>query len=323
MKRLLAMLMLAGGPGLVGLVVSPAQAANGTEPAPLVKAAEFKMMQPRFGAAMVAQGDFLYIVGGSSRATWVLPSVERLNLRTGRAEPFAQLRVGRLSPGAVLVGNRIYVLGGVRVGARIELEDTVEVVDLAGGAVSEAPRMPRARHSFACVEWDGRIYVIGGQWQRKQQVVETNTMAILDLATGQWSDGVPMPKPRQCAGAVVSGGFIVVAGGYNGQRQMTEVDVFNPRDRVWRSLPPLSRSVSSHAIVFGGRSLFILGDREVEGSLLTYDLAAKQSREYRLDERVARGPAAVGHENRIYVAGGMSPTSPDAFDSVLAFELTR
>lgn len=293
-----------------------------TEPAPLVKVAEFKMTQPRFGAAMVAQGDYLYIVGGSSRSTVVLDSIERVNVRTGKAEAFARLRVGRLSPAAVLVGDQIYVLGGVRVGARVELEDTVEIVDLPTATVRDGPRMPQPRRSFACVLLDGKIYVMGGQWQRKQRVVETNTTTILDLATARWSDGAPMPKPRQCVGAAVTGGFIVVAGGYNGQRRTTEVDVFNPRDNSWRTLPPLGRAVSSHSLVFGGRYLFLFGDHEMPGSLLTYDLATKQTAEYRIDERVARGTAAVGHEDKIYVAGGVS-SSPidDAYDAVIVFGL--
>jgi len=79
---------------------------------PLLKIAEHPVVEPRYGAAVVAEGDYLYLIGGSNDEGTRLDSVERIDLRTGRAEPWIKLQIPRRYHGAVIAGGKICVLGG-------------------------------------------------------------------------------------------------------------------------------------------------------------------------------------------------------------------
>lgn len=340
--------------GCVAGLVASSLTAGAKEPAPplLVKVAELKMLHPRVGAAVVAKDDYLYIIGGSDghgRAVsagramqrrhpedalmrtrdpgieWPqYPTViERLDLRTGVSTRFATLRRPRVAHRAVAVDGKAYILGGYSPEERDDLlEKSVEILDFETGEITSGPGdMPDPRLSFGCVHLQGAIYVIGGQRLRGQDVENTNTVQVLDLPSGQWSDGLPMPTPRQCEAVVVDGGFIVALGGYNGKRALTAVEVFDPRNQAWRTLPALSRVTSGHSAVFLGHQIFLFGDYQETMSVLAYDLFQKTSQVSRLGDIIGRHTAAVVHRNRLYVVGGKDPGAADAMSRILVYEL--
>ncbi len=359
-----------------------------TASVPLVKVADYKMREARIDPAVVAQGDFIYIIGGSDSDRGLLTSVERFDVRTNKSELFTQLKIGRKGHRAVLVGNSIYVLGGrtdraVGPEAAVEaqhgqttdirgvnvagpdssnlegdadvhsmvaaadaalsrgeaqtmglptvdssagrLDDSVEVVDLATRTVTRATDMPDPRCAFACVLRDGKIYVIGGQhpYRHTLSTARTNSTLILDLASGQWSRGVPMPTPRESDGVLVDGGFIVVPGGYDGLKQHAEMEVFNPTDGIWRTLPPLCKPVSAQSLVFLDHYLFLFGDYNSPGELITYNLVDRQSEVFTLQYKPARHTGAVTLDGKIYVIGGTSLGGGNALDYIQVYALRK
>ena len=346
---------------------------------PLVKVADYRMREARFAPAAVADGDFIYIIGGSNSGNATLDSIERFNVRTGVSENFAKLNIGRLWHCAVVAGGKIYVLGGKSVQLRpagspggaefdvrrpylnnpdarpyfeptaedrfrairkqelhggdptdpvqnmagLELEGSMEVVDLATRKVSRGADLPEARAAFACVEFSGKIYAIGGQVARGSTLARSGAMAVFDLATGKWSHGAPMPTPRESAAVWVDGGFIIVPGGYNGRVALDVVDVFNPRQGTWRSLPPLCRPMSAHSLVFLGHYLFLFGNYASPEELVAYDLFSKESASFTLEYKSARHTAAVVREGKIYVIGGKVYRSSEALDYIQVFTLRK
>ena len=346
---------------------------------PLVKVADYRMREARFAPAAVADGDFIYIIGGSNSGNVTLDSIERFNVRTGVSENFAKLNIGRLAHGAIVAGGKIYVLGGKSVQLRpagsprggefdiarpylnnpdarpyfeptvedrfraireqelhgidaadpvqnlsgLELESSMEVVDLATRRVTRGAGLPEARAAFACVEFGGKIYAIGGQVERGSTLAHSGAMAVFDLATGKWSRGAPMPTPRDSAAAWVDGGFIIVPGGYNGRVALDVVDVFNPRQGTWRNLPPLCHPVSAHSLAFLGHYLFLFGNYDSPEELIAYDLFSKESASFTLDYKSARHTAAVVHEGKIYVMGGKVYRSSEALDYIQVFTLRK
>jgi hypothetical protein len=305
---------------------------------PLVKVAEYQMLEPRYAPAAVARGDFIYIVGGLNAIGTASNSVERLDVHTGRTEIVAHLRVARQWHRAVMVGEKIYVLGGatpgsvsgsldyfrvlesavsaghrtnsivlppsVADGGGVDLEASVEIVDLATGKVSRGPTMLEPREQFACVETDGQIYVLGGGRIYRGKFSFTNTTEILDVAKNQWRQGVPMPRPRSTDGAIVDGGFIVVAGGYDGFISSDAVYSFELRTGTWRTNTPLCRSTSAHSVAFLGNYLYLFGDYTAPELLLAYNLKTKESETFTLGYSAARHTAAVVADGRIFIIGG-------------------
>ncbi len=299
---------------------------------PLVKVGEHTMRTPRFGPAAVVHGDAIYTIGGAAGPSGAESSIERFDVKTGRSEAFTELKQPRLWHNAVLVGNKIYVLGGSVPTSRTDsnggprtglaLDDSVEIVDVETRQVTAGPRMRAGRNQFGCVVAGGKIYVIGGMHAGTMRAAATNTVDVLDLATGKWSAGTPMPTPRLPAAALVDGGFIVVPGGYTGTRALDVVEVYDPKRNTWSTLPPLARSRSAHSIVFLGSHLFLFGDYSDPQELLAYNLKTKNSEIFTLGYTPARHNAVVKHGEKIYVIGGRAHRDDVGLDLIQVFALT-
>lgn len=307
---------------------------------PLEQQAELGIIEPRFGAAVVADGDFLYIIGGSNTDGVRLDSIERFDIRTGRAERWGKLRIPRRHHGAVLVDGRIHVLGGTSGMAsasnplKEELSDyysedplsafggddftlsfkgipptptyyvdSMEIVDLHSGESRLGPSMPFAKALFGCVAIDNRIYVIGGQKMKGNNTYTTNTVEVFDIALNSWSHGVNMPTPRRCSATLVDG-YIVVLGGYRGGRAQKVVEAFNPREKIWRRLPELTESVNPTATVWVGNYIFLFGEQNARLRQLVYDLRSKRLVPYPFELPESNFVSAVSHHGLVYLVGG-------------------
>jgi hypothetical protein len=314
---------------------------------PIKKVDDFRLLQARVAAAAAACGDYVYTVGGMGGLGGLLDTVERFDIRTGKSEVFAKLKQPRFYHRAVIADGKLYVMGGQGTGiatqvqatrdsfgnyeapnaafqnddrmGRFNLLNSVEIVDLATGKVSVSAPMTTAKSEFGCVVYDGKIFVIGGKRLYGNQTSRTNTVEIFDIRTGKWSEGSPMPTPRESDAVLVEGGFIVVAGGYDGRFEHTEVEAMNPRTGNWARVAPLCHPVSSQSVVFSGHSLFLFGSYKAPGELIAYDLLTKQSEVFTLQYRPARHTAAVMHQGRIYVIGGKEQPYSDPLDYIQVF----
>lgn len=324
-------------------------------PPPIIKIAEHPVLEPRFGAAAVCDGEYLYVIGGSNDAGARLDSVERIDLRTGRSTSWARLRLPRRHHRAVILDGKIYVLGGTSgLGGFDPLSDelsdyygrdpdptyvepnpkkdplfykpptfmheaSMEVIDLATGRVTSGPPMPVPKALFGCVVIDGRIHVIGGQKRRGDHIFCTNTVEVFDPATNKWSAGINMPTPRRCATVLVEG-FVVALGGYDGSARLRTVEVYNPREKVWRRLPDLAEPVNPNSLVWHGRYLFLFGDQETGSRQHVYNLQEKRLEPYLLPLPDSDFAVAVMHEGKIYVVGGASVRREVASAGIQIFE---
>lgn len=301
---------------------------------PLVKVGQHTMRVARYAPAAVVAGDFIYIIGGQTETDEVLTSVERFDPRRQTSEHFADLQQGRIWHGAVVVGGQIYVLGGSMPHGSANSrgqpvtgmlpDDSVEIIDLATRKVTAGPRLRAARTQFACVQHDGKVYVMGGKTEgRTMRQVITSTVEVLDVGKGKWSAASPMPTPRLPAAVLVDGGFVVAAGGYNGARELDIVEVYDPRRDAWSNLPPLGATRSAHSMVFLGEYLFLFGDYGTPEELLAYNLRTKQSEVFQLGYTPQRHTAAVRHEDKIYVIGGRQNTHSRPSDLIQVFTPTK
>lgn len=320
---------------------------------PLVKVGDFKMRESRVAAAAVTDGRYIYIIGGQDSGGHILKSVERFDPQSGKSEPFAELRHARLWHEAALHAGKIYVLGGSSEGLLLEtlefrdtlrvsreqhaldnineaslpvpgsmdLEGTMEVLDLATRRVSDGKPMPDARNQFACVTLGDDLYVIGGRREYFGRPSYTNTVVIYSFRTGRWRNGIPMPTPRASAGALVDGPFVVVPGGYDGMKTLDAVEAFDPRGQRWIILPRMCRTSSAHSVAFLGHSLFLFGNYVAPDELIALDLRTKQSESFTLQYKPARHTAVVVVGERIYVLGGKVSKDAKAVDYIQVFAL--
>lgn len=130
-----------------------------------------------------------------------------------------------------------------------------------------------------------------------------------------------MPTPRRGTATVVDG-FVIFLGGYGSAKAGRTIEVFNPREGIWRRLPPLAESVNPSATVWAGNYLFLFGDQDRRSSQLVYDLRRKELVIYPLALPETDFAAAVFHQGRIYVVGGANLRLHETTETVQVFAPT-
>jgi N-acetylneuraminic acid mutarotase len=285
------------------MVAFTAAGAASTEP--LVKVGDFHLKTARYGAAAVAGGDYVYVIGGDNGGGF-LGDIERFDVRTHEIVRLTDRLTARRYHGAALAGGKIYVFGGQRVNPLPNsemMEATVDVYDLATGLIAKGTPMPTPRSYAATVLFKDKVYVIGGAYLHGNAFVQTGLMEIYDLATGAWSTGPAMPTARECRAAVVDD-FILVPGGYRSRARVSQVEFFVVPENAWKRLPDLCERVSANSVAFLGSELLLFGNFSSEKDVVAYDLRTRTSRVIQPGYLPARHTAAVVHAGRIYVVGG-------------------
>ena len=186
---------------------------------------------------------------------------------------------------AAVVGDRIYVIGGVTTipGSKETAifpthphmsVGTVEEYDPAANTWRERNPMPTPRNHAAIGVVNGKIYVIGGRVGAAFIGLASDVSVVeeYDPATDQWSGPrARMPTARSALGAGVYGGRIYVAGGeYQDPHMMATfraVEAYDPTSNTWTEMPPMP--VSRHGLAVGviaNRMYVVSGDVQSAGT---------------------------------------------------------
>ena len=132
--------------------------------------------------------------------------------------------------------GRIYVMGGYpasRVTSR-----AVQVYDIASNSWQLGPDLPQPNNHGMAAAVNGRIYLIGGQFDGDQDgATAVNRVHELDPARGTWVEKAPMPTARSGGVAVVHDDRIYVAGGRVPRGH--DFAVYDPAADTWEVLPDL------------------------------------------------------------------------------------
>lgn len=155
---------------------------------------------PLQGLAMVEHGGQLYRVGGFSAHNAEgeehdLRSVAdfvRFDPATNEWQELSPLPEPRSSHDAVVVGDKLYVVGGWRLGTEgTKWHETALVADLSKDKPTwEAlPQPPFQRRALSLGHLHGKLYAIGGM---QEEGGPTTRVDAFDPASGEWSEVKPM-----------------------------------------------------------------------------------------------------------------------------------
>jgi len=189
---------------------------------------------PLAGAAMVAAGDALYVLGG-----W---DGERMRDEVWRTEPQSgdsgvlrwELATRLNTPiaffGATVAGNRLYVIGGYD-GQRALAE--AAAFDLETGQWQRLPPMSVPRSGLTAV-YDGMaVFALGGGWTR---AIDTHER--YDAYANQWSNfPSPLSGEWRHLAAATQDGRVWLIGGWSGGY----LDVHQEYQSAFRALLPMIR----------------------------------------------------------------------------------
>jgi hypothetical protein len=151
----------------------------------------------RQGLAVVPHGRYVYRVGGfealneqgGERNLASTRDFARFDTKTGQWEQLADLPEPRSSHDAVVIGDRLYVVGGWSLSTEDSVWlDTALVADLSAKEIrwEQLPNPPFHRRALAAGEHDGRLVVIGGMQEEGGPTTKTS---LYDPATKTWSAG--------------------------------------------------------------------------------------------------------------------------------------
>lgn len=152
----------------------------------------------RTGLAMVAHGGKLYRIGGfvatnkedAEQHLVSTADVAVYDLATNKWTDATPLPRGRSSHDAIVLGDRLYVVGGWELkGTEPTVWHTTALVtDLSQSPLvwRELPQPPFQRRALSVGEWRGKLVAVGGM---QETGGPTTATAIFDPAKGTWSEG--------------------------------------------------------------------------------------------------------------------------------------
>lgn len=190
-------------------------------------------------ATAVAHRGQVYVHGGYASATGLQDPVAvllRYDPARDRWRRLASSGVPRAAHAAAVVGERLFVAGGANDSGSLR---SLEVYSFRLNRWAKGPSFPGpARNHTAGVASGGHFYVLAGRDGANVATAERYVPR-----RRSWQALPPLRTPRGGISAVrLRDGRIVVFGGEElqpGGRTIAAVELFDPRDRTWRSLPDM------------------------------------------------------------------------------------
>ena len=237
------------------------------------------------GLAMVAHGGQLYRAGGftahnddgDEHDLRSIADFVRFDPETGKWESLAKLPEPRSSHDAVVIQDRLYVVGGWRLGGEKPVwHETAWMADLSEDEIAwtRLPDPPFLRRALALGHLDGKLYVIGGMQPKGGP---TTRVDVFDPASGEWSQGPGMIDTLADAArgkgmegfgasAYTLGGRLIVST-YNGN-----VQVLEPGGGEWKIAARLEDDRFFHRMLpYEGRLLLVGGASMRSGKRLHFE----------------------------------------------------
>ena len=180
----------------------------------------------------------------------------------------AEMLTSRSDAGAVLIGGKIYLIGGR--GVNGDLSDTVEEYDLGANTWAKSSVMVRGRWGLSACPLDGKIYAMGGF--RATYVALYNILQTYDTVENKWSTKENMPTARYSLSSSVVDGKIYAIGGLVGEagdyKPTSVVEMYDPLTDTWtkkKSMPTARYGLAT--TVVNGKIYAIGGATEYDVSI--------------------------------------------------------
>jgi N-acetylneuraminic acid mutarotase len=165
------------------------------------------MPGPRSQGAAVAQGRFIYVVGGYDGQRLAAPTFA-YEANVDRWRQVAAIPTPRDHLAAALVAGRVCAVGGRRLSLSTNLA-TLECYDPGADRWEQAPAAPTARGGVGAAAVGDRLVFVGGE----QPSGTYKEVEMFNSATRAWSRLPDLPNPRHGIGVVAVGRTVYVMTG--------------------------------------------------------------------------------------------------------------
>jgi N-acetylneuraminic acid mutarotase len=187
----------------------------------------------------------------------------------------APMHVARGNLGIATVNGKVYAIGGsTRTGSTgsplspSSIVGTNEEYDPATDTWTFRASMPTPRYNFAIVEYQNKIYCIGGyiaNASSRTGTTRTGINEVYDPSTDTWENKTPMPTPRSDLQANVVNGKIYLIGGFitnTTSRALYSTtslnEVYDPATDTWTQKAPSPQMVYDYALAALDEKIYVL-----------------------------------------------------------------
>ncbi|HEY1080812.1 MAG TPA: hypothetical protein VGE29_01035 [Prosthecobacter sp.] len=240
--------------------------------------------EPAQGASLIATDKGVLRIGGMAARNakedkqdlWSSETAALYNESDKKWHPLPKLPERRSSHDSIVVGNKLYVIGGWALlgGRKTDWHDTYLTLDLSKpDAAWETHKQPFERRALAVHAVGSKLYAIGGMDSHEEITTE---VSVLDTATGEWSQGPSLPKNKL-------GGFGFAAVEHEDRLFASGAAgiLLELRGDAWVPVVKLQHPRYFHRLVSGGKGkLIALGGESKEGKKTSpevIELPAKDS----------------------------------------------
>ncbi|MBI3659855.1 hypothetical protein HY230_05215 [Candidatus Acetothermia bacterium] len=221
----------------------------------------------RSGAMAVSNGNFVYVLGGSSTDRGeVLDTVERYNVFLDSWETLPPMPTARTSFGVAVVNNVIYAIGGTDCFSSFNCGnalDKVEAYDIRKGKWTTKAALPTPRTEVqGTAVLNGKIYVAGGYNRLRGRMLRT--VEVYDPATDSWDSVADLPSPRASAAAIACGKNLLVYGGYTAQFDFRRnAAILDLEANKWKPAPSMKLARAEFQGVSVGNTIYAIGGMDI------------------------------------------------------------
>jgi len=216
-------------------------------------------------AVPAVDGKTIWIAGGfmGDNPGPALKKVWKYNIDTNKWTRGPDLPQKRAGAGFVRLGRKLHYIGGLKEDRGTSADDHW-VLDLDNATVwTKAAPIPRARNHFSAAEFNGKIYVLGGQIGHHGSPgirKEVDWAEAYDPQTNTWTKLANLPYGRSHSepGTFVTGGKIVIFGGRTEVKTaLYNFTAYDPETDSWTELPAFKTSLNAAVAVPVGDKLII------------------------------------------------------------------
>lgn len=216
-------------------------------------------------AGITVDGTNVWVAGGfvgdspgkATDAVWRYDSVNN------RWEAAPSLPEPRASAPLVRQGRSLHFFGGLRSDRMTDSGDHWRLDLDSLNSWEPRANLPDPRNHGAGIEFNGMIYMIGGQHDHDGAYEDVASVHAYNSISDSWQELAPLPSGRSHfePGTFIANGKIVIVGGRANDRiVLYDVTAYDPVTNIWKELRPTDVPARAPtAALAGGRVLIGLG----------------------------------------------------------------